>query len=209
MKIVLLANKEQQEELTAQQPNPGVELIATAELSALKNSTGADACIDLLFDDGPERIDRLKQLKAPVLIINSVMRPSNEWTQKCVRINGWNTFLKRPIIEAAGPPELRQKTEEIFSLFNKKVDWVADITGFISLRVVASIINEAYFTLDEKVSTKEEIDTAMKLGTNYPYGPFEWSQKIGVKNVCRLLEQLSIEKERYKPSPLLTKEADL
>jgi len=208
MKIVLLANKEQQEELTGQQSNPGVEL-DTTELSALKNGAEADACIDLLFDDEPGRIDRLKQLKAQVLIINSVVRPSNEWTQKCIRINGWNTFLKRPIIEAAGPPELRQKTEEIFSLFNKKVDWVADITGFISARVVASIINEAYFTLDEKVSTKEEIDTAMKLGTNYPYGPFEWSQKIGIKNVCRLLEQLSIEKERYKPSALLKKEASL
>ena len=48
-----------------------------------------------------------------------------------------------------------------------------DIPGFISARVVSMIINEAYFALEEEVSSKEEIDTAMKLGTNYPYGPFD------------------------------------
>jgi len=209
MKIILLASEEQKEELTAQQLKAGVELIWPVELTAIKDIGDADACIDLQFADEPARIDLLKQRKSSLLVINSVMRTTDELTQRCIRINGWNTFLKRPVIEAAGPPQLQQKAEELFSLFNKKVDWVADITGFISLRVVASIINEAYFALDEKVSTKEEIDTAMKLGTNYPYGPFEWSQKIGVGNVCQLLEQLSMEKERYTPSTLLKKEAAL
>lgn len=209
MKIILLASEEQKEELTAQQLKPGVELIWPVELNAIKDISAADACIDLQFANDSARINLLKQLKSPFLVINSVMRTSNELTQRCIRINGWNTFLKRTVIEAAAPLEFQQKAEELFSLFNKKVDWVADITGFISLRVVASIINEAYFALDEKVSTKEEIDTAMKLGTNYPYGPFEWSQKIGVKKVCQLLEQLSMEKERYKPSTLLKKEAAL
>jgi len=209
MKIILLASKEQKEELAAQQLKTGVELIWPVELNAIKHIDDADACIDLQFADEPSRIELLKQLKKPLLVINSVMRTSNELTQHCIRINGWNTFLKRPVVEAAGPLPLQQKAEELFSLFNKKVDWVADITGFISLRVVASIINEAYFALDEKVSTKEEIDTAMKLGTNYPYGPFEWSEKIGLKNVCQLLEKLSTEKERYKPSTLLKKEAAL
>ena len=41
------------------------------------------------------------------------------------------------------------------------------------------IINEAFLALQEGVSTKEEINTAMKLGTNYPLGPFEWVEKIG------------------------------
>jgi 3-hydroxybutyryl-CoA dehydrogenase len=34
---------------------------------------------------------------------------------------------------------------------------------------------------DDEISTKAEIDIAMKLGTNYPYGPFEWSEKSGWK----------------------------
>ena len=70
------------------------------------------------------------------------------------------------------------------------------------------IINEAYFTLEEKVSTKEEIDTAMKLGTNYPYGPFEWGQKIGLKKVNELLTTLAETNSRYTPAALLQKEAN-
>ena len=69
------------------------------------------------------------------------------------------------------------------------------------------IINEAYFTLEENVSTKEEIDIAMKLGTNYPYGPFEWSKKIGLKNIADLLKELFITEKRYQPAALLLKEA--
>ena len=70
------------------------------------------------------------------------------------------------------------------------------------------IINEAYFSLSEKVSSKEEIDIAMKLGTNYPYGPFEWSQKIGLKNIYNLLRILEKEESRYKAADLLRDEAN-
>ena len=69
------------------------------------------------------------------------------------------------------------------------------------------IINEAYFALEEGVSTKEEIDTAMKLGTNYPYGPFEWAKKIGLKNIFQLLDKLHKTNLRYEPAALLKKEA--
>ena len=93
------------------------------------------------------------------------------------------------------------------SLLNRKAEWVPDVKGFISPRVVSMIINEAYFTLEENVSTKEEIDIAMKLGTNYPYGPFEWSKKIGLKKIAGLLKELSINEKRYEPSALLLKDA--
>ena len=103
--------------------------------------------------------------------------------------------------------ENKKAAEKIFSCFNKSTEWVPDIPGFITPRVISMIINEAWFTLDEKVSTKEEIDTAMKLGTNYPYGPFEWGTRIGLKNVYELLTMLSKINSRYTPSSLLQKEA--
>jgi 3-hydroxybutyryl-CoA dehydrogenase len=43
----------------------------------------------------------------------------------------------------------------------------------------------------------------MKSGTNYPYGPFEWSEKIGVANILNLLEKLAKKEERYSPAPAL------
>ena len=70
----------------------------------------------------------------------------------------------------------------------------------ITPRVIAMIINEAYFTLQAGVSTKEEIDTAMKLGTNYPYGPFEWADKIGLNRIKTLLQTLSKTDTRYLPA---------
>lgn len=206
MKIVLLADKKQKEELMTQQENVAAELIWATELDALNNMTNADAVIDLLYDNSAARFKMLKQLNAATTVINAVIDPLGEKAVDCIRINGWNSFLKRPVIEAAGHYEIA-KAETVFSLFNKKVDWVPDITGFITPRVVTAIINEAYFALEEGVSTKNEIDTAMKLGTNYPYGPFEWSEKIGLKNVHALLSRLSHEQKRYEPASLLIKEA--
>jgi 3-hydroxybutyryl-CoA dehydrogenase len=43
----------------------------------------------------------------------------------------------------------------------------------------------------------------MKLGTSYPYGPFEWSEKIGLARVNELLTELSHDDKRYTPAPAL------
>ncbi|NKQ99539.1 3-hydroxyacyl-CoA dehydrogenase, partial len=59
----------------------------------------------------------------------------------------------------------------------------------------------------QQVSSKKEIDTAMKLGTNYPMGPFEWAEKIGLRRIYHLLKTLEKEDKRYKAAGLLEKEA--
>jgi len=70
------------------------------------------------------------------------------------------------------------------------------------------IINEAYYAVLEGTATREDVDLAMKLGLNYPFGPFEWSNRIGVKHVYELLEAVyeDTRDERYKICPLLKKE---
>ena len=68
------------------------------------------------------------------------------------------------------------------------------------------IINEAYYALEENVSTKQQIDIAMKLGTNYPYGPFEWGEKIGIEKIYLLLKKLSAQNKRYTISHSLEQE---
>jgi len=85
---------------------------------------------------------------------------------------------------------------------------VADEPGFIAARIIAMIVNEAYLALEDEVSGKSEIDTAMKLGTNYPFGPFEWSVALGIENISALLEKLNKEDNRYKPADLLMKEVN-
>ena len=81
--------------------------------------------------------------------------------------------------------------------------------GFIYPRTLSLIINEAYFALEEHLATQEDIDCAMKFGVNYPLGPFEWADTIGLDKIYILLNEL-LEKTgqtRYKPSQHLYKEA--
>jgi 3-hydroxybutyryl-CoA dehydrogenase len=203
MKIVVITNEALKEELLAQGLSDTVQITWQSTPVLLE---GAIGYIDLLFDDSEERIEQLKQLQPAVIIANAVYT-NKELPTGFIRINGWNSFLKRPLVEAGVTTENKEATEKIFAGFNKTVEWVPDIPGFITARVISMIINEAFFTLDEKVSTKEEIDTAMKLGTNYPYGPFEWSSIIGLKNVYELLTMLAKTNSRYTPSDLLQKEA--
>jgi len=125
-----------------------------------------------------------------------------------VRINAWEGFLKRPLVEIAGNnDEYNMMAAKTLNALGWKYVWTADDHGFISARIVAMIINEAYYALEEKVSTKEQIDVAMKLGTNYPVGPFEWSEKIGINNIYELLRKLSMENDRYTIAPLLRQTA--
>lgn len=61
---------------------------------------------------------------------------------------------------------------------------------YIFARVLVTIINEAAMALDEQVATAADIDTAMKLGTNYPRGPLEWAESIGRRTCAHLLRVL-------------------
>jgi 3-hydroxybutyryl-CoA dehydrogenase len=151
---------------------------------------------------------QLANIKKP-LILNSVAHTLKELQTgtNVVRINGWNSFLKRNVWEVSGI--ISDEVKQIFSAVNKQYIEAADEAGLVAARVIAMIINEAYFTLGEEVSSKEEIDTAMKLGTNYPFGPCEWVGIIGAKNVYDLLLVLSRQDKRYLPAPLLQKEASL
>lgn len=150
-------------------------------------------------------IDFTKTTK-PVLI-NSVVKTLAELNtpSNVLRINGWQTFLQRPVWEIAGNVTTDIATI-LSSSLQKKIITVSDEVGFASAKVVSMIINEAYFALQDEVSSKDEIDIAMKLGTNYPYGPFEWALKIGAKNIYNLLHKLSEQEVRYTPSTLLKNE---
>jgi 3-hydroxybutyryl-CoA dehydrogenase len=183
------------------------DYVAIEWLTEPTDSTAA-VYIDLLFDNSPERINLLKQKTASLVFVNHVAGTTEQLPPHFIRINGWPGLLSRPVIECAlSTEENKMETEKIFSHFNKKVMWVRDAPGFISARVIAMIINEAYLALGEDVSTKPDIDIAMKLGTNYPLGPFEWATKIGIKNIYNLLMAMGKTNPRYNPCEALIKEA--
>ena len=205
MQLFVLANEGQVEELLNNRGNNEIELmlINAVEESFDKN---ADALIDLMFDGSRQRVELLKEYSRGVIIINSVVDTLQKLDAPFARINAWPGFLGRRTVEAStNDNKIKTSIQNVFSCLGKEVEWLPDTPGFVTARVIAMIINEAYFALDENISTREEIDAAMRLGTNYPHGPFEWCERVGAKNVHDLLQELAKIDPRYKPSTLLTK----
>lgn len=95
--------------------------------------------------------------------------------------------------------------ELLGSVFPGAVERVEDRIALVTARIFAMIANEAAFALMEGVADVKDIDTAMKLGTNYPKGPLAWVDEIGADVIAGILHALFEEygEERYRPCVLL------
>lgn len=137
--------------------------------------------------------------------------------QRISRLNvygfcGLRSFLNREVLEVVVPLHgTVEKLEDVCRSLGTAFQIVDDQVGMVSPRVIGMIINEAYYTLEEGTASREDIDLAMKLGTSYPFGPFEWAERIGQRNVVDLLEAVyrATQDERYRVCPLLIEQARL
>jgi len=75
----------------------------------------------------------------------------------------------------------------------------------ILMRIVAQLVNEASFAVEEGVASPADIDTAMRLGLNHPKGPFEWLAQVGAERVVATLDELAglLGGERYRVAATL------
>jgi 3-hydroxybutyryl-CoA dehydrogenase len=175
-----------------------------------------DLILDFIIDQEPYRFEIYID-KSVIVLINTARISLAELNfmsaggtkAQIFGFNGMPTFLNRSVLEVS--VLTREDEPALQSLCEKlRTDYlvVDDRVGMVTPRVICMIINEAYYTAQEGTATREDIDKAMKLGTNYPYGPFEWCQRIGVRNVYELLEAVyeDTRDERYKICPLLKKE---
>jgi 3-hydroxybutyryl-CoA dehydrogenase len=80
----------------------------------------------------------------------------------------------------------------------------------IEARILATLVNEAASAVADGVATPDAIDTAMRLGTNWPDGPLAWGERIGLPSVIHTLDALhaSVPDGRYRATPLLRSLAD-
>lgn len=120
-------------------------------------------------------------------------------------------FLGRNLMEIVRGVETSDRSVATALAVAKKLDYnamvIEESPGYIVHRIVAPMINEATCTLLEGVASREDIDTAVRLGLNWPLGPFELADKMGLDTLLRLLEHLQSEfgDPRYRPCPLLRK----
>ncbi|MBI1222818.1 MAG: 3-hydroxyacyl-CoA dehydrogenase [Bacteroidetes bacterium] len=175
-----------------------------------------DVLVDLNFDDHPERILAYAQLESPLILscvkiqLLGVLAHFGIHHKKNVfGINAIPTFIHRELNEMSIAFESeRSLGDKLCEEIGIKPDWVQDRVGLVTARVLFMIINEAYYTVQEGTAGKSDIDTGMKLGTAYPNGPFEWLEKIGIRDVYEVLDSLyqDTREERYKVCSLLKTE---
>jgi 3-hydroxybutyryl-CoA dehydrogenase len=80
--------------------------------------------------------------------------------------------------------------------------------GAIAERVILAIVNEAYRAAGDGIATEPDIDRAMRLGANHPFGPFEWARRTGIHEVVVMLDALSDEDaDTFRPVLPLLREA--
>lgn len=86
---------------------------------------------------------------------------------------------------------------------------IADVPGLVVARTIAMLINEAADAVQQGVCDVDGADAAMKLGVNYPAGPFEWLAQWDSSSVVKLLDHLDAyyRGERYRVSPWLRHQA--
>ena len=104
-------------------------------------------------------------------------------------------------------PEVLEEVEGYLKGEGYLTERVGDFSGLVFRRVLFMVINEAIHVLWEGIASREDIDQAMRLGTNYPMGPLEWGDRVGLDRVYEGLRALYEEygDDRYRPCPLLRK----
>ncbi|MBV9148723.1 MAG: 3-hydroxybutyryl-CoA dehydrogenase [Candidatus Eremiobacteraeota bacterium] len=81
--------------------------------------------------------------------------------------------------------------EELFAALGKRTMLVGDLPALFLGRVIGSVVNEAVYAVQDGIASADDIDVAMRLGTNYPLGPIAWGREIGGQRVARILSQLA------------------
>lgn len=178
-----------------------------------KHLPQTDVVFDFLLQDEPGRLVHYAVKENLTVFCNAVKKQLAELvlgvenvTCNLVGFNGLPTMINRQYLEVSllHAHEVA-KLEDICKALGTEYLVVEDRVGLVTPRIVCMIINEACYTLQEGTATVRDIDLGMKLGTNYPHGPFEWAAKIGTKNVYETLQAIyaDTKDERYKICPML------
>lgn len=185
-------------------------LIMPTEFSQIEKS---DIIFDLDYDSEPYLLEKWQTLENIIVVGANKMQLAetsflinNSSLANWIGMNTLNGFINKPLWEMS---IFDNNKKDSLSLLKEKLNidfkLVADRVGLLTPRVILMIINEACYTVQEGTADMLAIDQAMKLGTNYPKGPFEWADEIGIVDVYETLEAIyeDTKDERYKICPLL------
>jgi 3-hydroxybutyryl-CoA dehydrogenase len=157
-----------------------------------------------------------RSLPAAALLLTACLSVSATqvaaWAQHADWIVGFGVLApigKGSLVELALPLQGQAvtlgKARAFFEGLGLQTAVVQDAPGLVLPRIVCCLVNEAACALADRVAEARDIDTAMKLGANYPRGPLAWGDLIGLDVVLAVLRGLYDETgdDHFRPAPLL------
>lgn len=196
---------------------------AKVNLSFVSDISKACSTADLIIEAVPEKADIKKQVfetmekVAPEHCLfatnTSTMSPTEiasygRRAERTIAMHFFNPVHKMPLVEIVRGLETNDETadkiKKVAEQMGKETVVINEFPGFVTSRISCLVGNEAFYMLQEGLGTPEDIDKAIKLGLNYPMGPFELVDLVGLdarlNNLNYLHEKLG---EKYRPAPLL------
>ncbi|GIN87281.1 3-hydroxybutyryl-CoA dehydrogenase [Heyndrickxia sporothermodurans] len=196
---------------------------AISKLTFITSIKEAVQSADLVIEAVPEKIEIKKSIfeeidklapehclfatntstMSPTEMASFTKRPS-----KVIAMHFFNPVHKMPLVEIIKGLETAQETADVIKMtaekMGKETVVVNEFPGFVTSRISALVGNEAFYMLQEGIGTPEDIDKAIKLGLNYPMGPFELVDLVGLDTRLNNLNYLhKTLGEKYRPAPLL------
>jgi 3-hydroxybutyryl-CoA dehydrogenase len=217
------ANLEKGVRLGKVQPEEMESALARIQLASSLTDSAAQA--DLAIEAVPEdlatklavfaRLDDACQVGAILATNTSTLSPTEigavtRRPDRVVAMHFFNPVHLMKLVEVVRSLDTSDETCEtalaVAQQMGKETVVVNESPGFVTSRISALVGNEAFYMLMEGVATAEEIDRAVKLGLNYPMGPLELADMVGLDVRLRNLEYLyKTLGEKYRPCPLLVK----
>lgn len=211
MNILIVGDKKKAEQLQKILPN-NAQVYQKHSLDAIPEHV--DVVFDMDYDRSGGNAKYYLSLRGKVAVVSAVRKQlattvreySDDIACHLIGMNMMPGLIDRKLIELSLLHDFSaQAVEQLAVKFDWNIRIVEDRVGMVTPRVVCMIINEACYLLQEEAARMEDIDKAMRLGTNYPYGPFEWADKIGIEEIYETLLAIyeDTHDERYKICPLL------
>lgn len=185
------------------------------------------ASVDIAIEAAPEKIElkksifqQLDQILPPAAILASNTSSISitqlaSVTRRPDRVVGMHFMNPVPVMKLVEGIRGLQTSNESFQAvaeLTKRMDKVfvqslKDMPGFVVNRVLMPMINEGVFALHEGLASASDIDEAMKLGCNFPMGPLQLADFIGLDTCLSILRVLfeGLGEDKYRPCPLLVK----
>lgn len=186
----------------------------TTKFSDLSN---ADIVIECVIEDKKAKKEVFKELSDicshnTILATNTSSLSINDLAlvvsnpSRAIGTHFFNPVKRTRLVEIIRAKNTSQETVQIVTNFMRKLGKttivIEDTPGFIVNRLLFSMINEAGYLLEKGGISVQEIDTAMKLGTNIPMGPFEIADFVGIDVTYKILKELNLSLNFKEPAKI-------